>query len=153
MSRVRLQLPEVFRFSTEIPVRISDVNYGGHVGNDAMLSIAHEARIRFLGSLGYTEREVEGRALIMADAVLQYRSEAFHGDVLIVHVEPAEFSGVGFDLYYRITNRANGREVARIKTGMVFVDERSRKPAEVPALFRRRCETDTPTAAGESRSV
>ena len=48
MARVKLQLPANFLFSTEIPIRISDINYGGHLGNDAVLSIVHEARIQFL---------------------------------------------------------------------------------------------------------
>ena len=39
MNRVSLHLPENFSFSTEIPIRITDVNYGGHVGNDSILSI------------------------------------------------------------------------------------------------------------------
>lgn len=139
MPRVRLELPELLPFSTEIPVRISDLNYGGHVGNDAMLSIAHEARVRFLRSLGYTERDIEGCSIIMSDAVLLYRSEAFYGDVLVVHVGAGEFTRAGCDFYYRISNRDSDKEVARVKTGIVFYDYGTRKPVEVPDAFRARC--------------
>jgi len=47
MSRVRFKLPDRFLFTTEIPLRVSDINYGGHLGNDAVLSLAQEARMRF----------------------------------------------------------------------------------------------------------
>ena len=33
MGRVKLELPETFSFSTELTVRVTDLNYGGHLGN------------------------------------------------------------------------------------------------------------------------
>jgi acyl-CoA thioesterase FadM len=57
MARIKLQLPQQFIFSTLIPVRITDINYGNHVGNDAILSLLHEARMQFLNKAGYTELE------------------------------------------------------------------------------------------------
>ena len=45
MSRIKIPLPEKKDFSTEIKLRISDINYGGHMGNDAVLTIVHEARL------------------------------------------------------------------------------------------------------------
>jgi hypothetical protein len=46
-----------------------DINYGGHLGNDAVLSLVHEARVRFLKQQGYTENNIEGAGIIMADAI------------------------------------------------------------------------------------
>ena len=48
MPRVKVALPATFPFRTEIPVRITDLNYGGHLGNDALLGLLHEARVHFL---------------------------------------------------------------------------------------------------------
>ena len=56
MPRIVIQLPPRFAFTTEIPVYVGHINYGGHLDNAAMLSLVSEARIRFLASLGYTER-------------------------------------------------------------------------------------------------
>jgi acyl-CoA thioesterase FadM len=67
MERIKINLPEAFSFSTNIPVRITDLNYGGHVGNDAFLSLLHEARMQFLQQFGYSEMNVEGVGLIMSD--------------------------------------------------------------------------------------
>ena len=44
MARVKLDMEGVaFVFRTELDVRITDINYGRHVGNDAMLGLLHEA--------------------------------------------------------------------------------------------------------------
>ena len=51
MARIKIELPDNFPFTTSIPVRITDINYGGHVGNDTVLSIIHEARMQFLKSM------------------------------------------------------------------------------------------------------
>ena len=59
MARIKVELPEQFAFSTTIPVRITDLNYGKHVGNDTILSMIHEARVQYLRQLGYGELELE----------------------------------------------------------------------------------------------
>ena len=84
MARIKIDLPDNFSFTTSIQVRITDINYGGHVGNDAILSLVHEARMQFLKQLGYTELEFAGVGLIMADAAIEFRNELFYGDVVIV---------------------------------------------------------------------
>jgi acyl-CoA thioester hydrolase len=139
MSRVRLELPERFLFTTEISLRVSDINYGGHLGNDAVLSLAQEARMRFLRSHGWTEQDVTGVGIIMTDAVVVYRSEAFYGEVLTIEVVVADIGQLGCDFLFRIANKESGKEVARVKTGVVFFDYAKRKPAPVPAEFRSVC--------------
>ena len=139
MSRVRLDMPKKFLFATEVPLRVSDINYGGHLGNDAVLSLAQEARMRFLRSHGWTEKEVAGVGIIMTDAIVVYRSEAFYGDVLTIEVAVADLQPLGCDFLFRMVNNATGKEVARVKTGIVFFDYEKRKPSPVPAEFREMC--------------
>jgi hypothetical protein len=79
MARMKLDIPSRIQFTTELNVRISDVNYGGHLGNDAVLSLIHEARVQFLNHFGYSEKDIEETGIIMADSVVIYRSEAFTG--------------------------------------------------------------------------
>ena len=139
MTRVRLQLPKNFPFRTEIPVRISDINYGGHLGNDAVLSIVHEARIQFLRSLGYSEFDIEGREMIMTDAIIVYCSEGFYGDVLMVEVDALDFQFASCDVVFRLTNTVTNTEVACVKTGIAFRNKQTRKIAAVPDAFRKKC--------------
>ena len=136
MARVKLDLPDRFDFSTEISIRIGDINYGGHLGNDAVLSLIHEARVRFLAEHGFTETNIDGPGLIMADAVVVYKSEAFHGETLSVEIAAGDFSRTGCDLFYRLSNTETGREVALAKTGIVFFDYENRKAVKMPEKFK-----------------
>ena len=136
MARIQIELPEQLPFSTEITLYLSHMNYGGHLDNALLLSVVSEARMRFFKALGYTELDVEGVGIIVSDAALQYRSEAFHGEVMVVHMGAADFGSKGCDLMWRMTEKSSQREVARGKTGIVFFDYSTRKPAPVPAGFR-----------------
>lgn len=141
MARIHIELPEQFPFSTEIPLYLSHMNYGGHLDNALLLTVVSEARIRFFKSLGYTELEVEGVGIIVSDAALQYRSEAFHGEVMVVHMGAVDFGSRGCDLPWRMNELSSQREVARGKTGIVFFDYSARKVAHVPEKFRARFES------------
>jgi len=133
MARVKIALPTTFLFSTTLPVRITDLNYGGHLGNDALLSLLHEVRVQFLASLG--EQEVDPATqlgFIMADVAIEYKAEAFYGDVLHVEVGVNDVSKYGFDIVYQVKNQAD-KEVARAKTGMLIFDYNTRKLRALPA--------------------
>ncbi len=138
MARIKIDLPQQFHFTTEMPIRIGDINYGGHLGNDAVLTLVHEARIRFLKQLGYSELNIEGSGIIMSDAAVVYRTEGFHGDILRIDVGVGEFGNAGCDFFYKLTNKETGQEIARAKTGIVFYDYSSKKSVAVPAKFRER---------------
>ena len=137
MARISLNIPEKTHFICTLPVRISDINYGGHLSNDKLLSLLHEARVQFFGHMGYNETNVAGVASIMADVVIIYRNEGFYGDVLQIAMSAVDFSSAGFDLFYHITcpNREN-IEIARAKTGIVFFDYNIRKVQRVPEVFK-----------------
>ena len=133
MARVKVALPDTFSCTTEIPVRITDLNYGGHLGNDALLGILHEARVQFLRSLGMENDydPVSKLGLIMVDAAVEYKGEAFHGDVLHINMAAADPNKYGFDVVYHVHNQA-GKEIARAKTGMLCFDYNVRKLRLLP---------------------
>ncbi|MDG4554411.1 MAG: thioesterase family protein [Candidatus Competibacter sp.] len=135
MARIKLDLPADFPFATELRVRVTDVNYAGHVGNDALLGLLQEARARFLAQYGLGELEIFGLGLVVADSVVLYKSEAFPGERLSIAVTVADFNKYGCDFVYRVTEQASGREVARAKTGIVFFDYQKRAVQPVPQAF------------------
>lgn len=138
MARIKVSLPEHFPFSTEITLYLSHINYGNHLDNALLLTVVSEARLRFLKSMGYSEMDVEGVGIIVADAAVQYRAEAFHGEVMVVSMGVTDFSERGCDLVWQMVDQASQREVARGKTGIVFFDYGPRKMVSVPEGFRNR---------------
>lgn len=134
MSRIKLQMPRKYQFSTSIDVRITDLNYGNHLANDSLLSIVHEARVRFLKHLGYTELDVEGIGIMMADVVIVYKSQSFYGDILKIEVGVGDISKKSCDFFYRVT-KGEDKVVALCKTAIVFFDYQIQKPANIPSNF------------------
>lgn len=135
MTRIEINLPEKFIFSTEIPLRISDINYGGHLGNDSVLSIFQEARIKFLNQFGYSEIDIEGSSIIMTDSAIQYKSQGYYGDILLVEITVGDFQKVTCDFYYRAANKTKGNIIAVGKTGIAFFDYKKNKLTSVPDKF------------------
>ncbi|MCK9407518.1 MAG: thioesterase family protein [Bacteriovoracaceae bacterium] len=137
MPRITIDVPVSFHFTTEIPIRISDINYGGHLGNDSVLSILHEARLRMLVEHGWSELNVEGVSIIMSDSAVVYKSEGFYGESLRIQISVNDFSKFGCDIYYLVRERESGRVVAQAKTGIAFFNYETRKLAPVPEKFRQ----------------
>jgi len=138
MARIKLEIPEKVIASFQIPVRIADINYGNHVGNDAFVSIIHEARMQWLNQYGYTELKIEGIGLIMSDLAIEFKNESFYGDVVEVKIGAAEISRVSFELYYQLFAKRNNESVllANAKTGMVCYDYDIKKVAAIPEKLK-----------------
>ncbi len=140
MARVELNLPDKFLFKTEIVVRPSDLNYGNHLGHDRILTLMQDARVEFYRSLGFkNELNFEGSVgQVIADVVVQYKSESFLGDRLTINIRVADFNKYGFDMYYLVENAVTNKEVARAKIGIVCLDYDTRKIARIPDVLKNR---------------
>lgn len=138
MPRTKIDLPQTFLFQTSLDIRIGDINYGGHLGNDSALSLIHEARVRFFRSMGYTELDIEGIGIVLADAVLNFKSEGFAGEMLQIDIAIDGFTTVGFDMYYRVGLKSDHRIVFTAKTTIVFFDYKTRKKAAIPERLLNR---------------
>ncbi|NRP37056.1 MULTISPECIES: thioesterase family protein [unclassified Marinobacterium] len=136
MARIKIDMPDNYLFSTVMDVRISDINYGNHLGNDSVLSFVHEARTRFFRQYGYTEMDVEGLGIIMTDSAIVYKAEGFHGDQIQIDITVGDFNKYGCDIFYLMTNKATAVEIAHVKTGIVFFDYDARKVVTLPEQFR-----------------
>lgn len=95
--------------------------------------------MRFLKHLGYSNSDVEGNGIIMIDVAIQYKSEGFYSDELLVEITVKDFTGIGCDFVYRLTNKNSTKEIAVAKTGMVFFDY-EKKAALVPIEFKKKIE-------------
>lgn len=136
MPRLKLQPCPSYPFIYSITVRITDLNYGGHLGNDRLLALMHEARAAFLAAHQMSELDCGGVSLIMGDVAVVYKNEAFAGDRLEIEVGAGEPARNGFRLFYRITRPADNRLVALAETGMVSYDYKAKKIVRLPEALR-----------------
>lgn len=140
MGRIKLEIPEYYVDTIAIPVRINDINYGNHLGNDALVSIVHESRVQWLQKNSYTELDIEGSSIIMNELVVNYLHESFYGDKLEIRIFIGDVSAIGFELYYQIfcQRKALEIEIAKVKTGLVFFNYDMKKAVPIPKAFREK---------------
>lgn len=130
-----MTLPDTVAYYTELTVRIQDINYGNHVGNDAFISLLHEARIRYFTHLGYSETDIEGCAIVISDLAAIYKSQARHGDRLKIEIAATDFNKYGCDIFYRVTRVPEQTLVLEAKTGIVFFNYLENRVVRMPGRF------------------
>lgn len=138
MTRLKIDLPSNFIFSTDIPVRIGDMNRGMHLGHEIFLVIIEEARARLLSTFGYTDTDINGMGLIMTDASIVYLNQVHYGQTLKVEIAVTDFSSRGFDIVYRVSDNKTGIESARAKTGVLLYDYKQQKVTTIPREFKNK---------------
>lgn len=122
------------------------MNYGGHVGHDTLLGLVHEARVQLLATKGFTELDIEGVGIAVVDSVTVHAAEARHGMTLVFELSVGDIRPRGFALFCRVSDRASGREVARLRMGHVFFDYGARKVTRTPPGFREAFASAAPAA-------
>jgi len=136
MPRLKMQPLTAYAFSCELTVRTTDLNYGGHLGNDSLLSLIHEARVAFLATHGLSELNFDGVSLILSDAAVVYQAEAYAGEKLVFEVAATEPARSGFRIFYRVTRKNDGQAIALVENGMACFDYQARKISTLPPAVR-----------------
>ena len=139
MARIRLMIPGNVIATMNITVRITDINYGNHVGNDSLLSISHEARVQWLKQNNFSELNAGGVALIIGGLAIEFKSESFYGDILKIEIGCGEITSVGFELFYKLTAERNRKEIliANAKTDMVCFDYENKKVVPLADILKQ----------------
>lgn len=123
-------------FKWPYKVAISDINYGGHMGNDRSLALFHEARIAYFNSLAYSEMNIgEGLGIILKDAYVVFLAEIFHGDELEISIKLAEQQLRTFDLEYEVIRISDRKKVLKGRTGIFAFDYVNKKVRRIPVEF------------------
>ena len=126
------------KFETRLRVRVNDINYGGHLANDRVLTYFHEGRVRYLEQLGVSEGDIgDGVSLIQTEAYIAYKGEAYMGDLLNISIWIDDFRRTRFKTHYRIQN-AEGKEIAAGYVVLAGFDYQARKPRRIPEAFKEK---------------
>lgn len=138
MARLKIEISGKFLTTILIPVRITDINYGNHTGNDAMVSLLHEARAAWLRQNNFTELNIDGTGLILSDLMVNFKKESFYGDVLEISLYANEVTRKSFDLIYLINaKRVDVIQVAIAKTTMISYDYELKKVVDIPTSLNK----------------
>ncbi|MGE8335110.1 thioesterase family protein [Pseudomonas laurylsulfatiphila] len=120
MARLQLAFPDdQYVFTTQMTVRVTDINTAKHLANDSMISMISEARARML-----FEYDVNADDIIVTDLATVYSAEAHARDVLLFEVGLMDFNKYGGDIIFRITRPKDATLIALAKSGFVFFDYR-----------------------------
>ena len=136
MARMQIEFPETALFTHEIAVRIDDINYGGHLGHDRLVSLLHDARVSFFHSFGADELDTDGFPLMIVELAVSYRGEGFIGHRLKIEIAAGEVASRRADLVYRVTEGDDERLIAFARTRLVFYDRDKGRAATLPLTFR-----------------
>lgn len=134
MGRIKIDITGRLLTTVTLPVRITDINYGNHTGNDALVGLIQEARMVWLQQYNYTELDIEGIGLIMSDLAMEYKNESFYGDILEIQLYAGEITKKSFELYYFISTTRDNNQIliAKAKTGMVCFDYIAKSVTTIP---------------------
>lgn len=135
MARIEIDMIDTFVFETILAIRVTDINKGGHVGNDAFVSLIQEARVRFLKNFDFPENGIKGTSLMISDLAVVYKSPSFYGDRLKFEIGAGDFNKYGCDLFYRVTNTRDNSLVLLAKNNIVFFDTAQKKVTTIPGVF------------------
>ena len=135
MARVKLIELENYKYLTNIPVRIYDLNYGVHVGISEVVNIIHEVRYKLFESLGFDELNLGNSKtkIVISDFVINMKKEILIGKDLEVHSHIDDIIEKGFRIFHKIC-RAND-VFAIVETGLVTIDKDKNTACKVPDEF------------------
>ena len=138
MERVKLDFPaEAVIHRHSLTVRVTDMNYGRHLGHDAMVSLLHEARIQAFAALDLPEWDMHGHPSVVADLAITYQSEARWPDALIIATAVPEPQGKALTVYQRIYQAESQQVVATARVNQLLIDLATGRPVEVPEQVKQ----------------
>lgn len=121
-------------FEINYKVIVSDINYGGHMGNERALILFQQVRMDWLNSIGYDEADIEGKGLIQLESHVYYLKEVFLGENLICRIKNVNLEKITFIIEYEIINEKN--EVAiNGSTKMAIFDYERKRLSRIPKEF------------------
>jgi acyl-CoA thioester hydrolase len=140
MSRMIINLPAKFTFSTQIPIRIGDINRASHLSHVNLVQILEEARAQFMVSLGYQDAVNidRGTGFILGDLAVIFKGQAYYGQVLKIQIGVIDIAKNSFDIVYRVTRVESEAEVAIAKTAILSFDYLKQKVIALPDELRDR---------------
>ena len=123
-----------FSHEVSVSVRFADTDAMRHVNNATYLTYCETARIRYWTDVtgeGFAHGNEGGESLILAEARITYRAQAFFGETVTVQSRATRIGRSSFTLEHRLTAAAPGetpRLVAVSESVLVRFDYATEAP-------------------------
>ncbi len=135
MPRIKLQEQPAYEFQHSLTIRVTDLNYGAHLGNDSVVTLIHEARARLLHTLDCRELDLgDGQTgIIIGDLVVNFLQEGLIFDEVRIESHVGEISQRSFRIFHRLLK--GDKPLALAETGIITFDYTERRAVPVPEEF------------------
>lgn len=129
-------------FEIDYKVIVSDINYGGHLGNERALIIFQQTRMEWLNSIGFDEVYLgeEGKGLIQLESHVYYKKEIMLGEILKCVIKEIVVARSNFDIVYEIINQ-KGEIAISGSTKMMAFDYKNKRATRIPKVFLEKIST------------
>ena len=136
MPRIKLKQHPKYAHSTPLKLRVTEINYGGHLGNDAVMGLLHQARVEVLAILGVSEMDLGNgqTGIVQTDCAIVYQGEGFLLDDVLVESLFSEVKGSTFRMCCRISK--GEKTLILAEAGFAGFDYSARRTAPLPENFR-----------------
>ena len=126
----------MYRFSTPITVRYSDLDAQGHMNHARFFSFMEEARFHYVRALGLWTDVDDFNAVsqILAEATCTYRRPVKLGQTVEVALRTTRIGTKSLEMAYALT--VAGEVVATGRTVQVAYDYHTQQSIPVPAAWR-----------------
>ncbi|MCB0195760.1 MAG: thioesterase family protein [Anaerolineae bacterium] len=137
MPRVKLEEQSNYEFIHTVTVRVTDLNYGNHLANDALVGLIGDARVHVFHELNARELDLgDGQTgIILADLVVNFKAEGFLFDTLQIETHIGDISRKSFRMFHRINK--DGQPLALAEAGIITFNYDERQVVAIPDVFLR----------------
>lgn len=132
MPQTKIEPNFTVLFACNLQVRVADLNYGNHLGNDRILSYFHEVRVLWLSHHNLSEHDVGGCGLIMTGTNIEYLKQARLHQFLTLTLGAREVGKARFTIVYKLKDSQTQQTIALGETHMGCFDYPRQKPARAP---------------------
>jgi acyl-CoA thioesterase FadM len=135
MGKLLVQKSYDYEYATTIKVR--DINYGGHLGNDALVGLLHEARIALLNQHKMSEMDVGNgnHGIIMTELIVNYKKEGSLNDRITILSNVGDLQQYTFRIFHKVMREKD--MLALAETEFATYNYSDKKVVQVPESIKQ----------------
>lgn len=124
-------------YTNKVIIRVSDLNYGQHLGYAQLVSLLHQTRVQFLHQYALNEFNIENTQLLIKELEVSYTNEAFLLDELKFSLSFSQKKKTTMTLQYDIFNTTRNNNTAKATETCLFISNKTKKITRTPKFWQQ----------------